>query len=108
MSTRKPRVIATTMNGEAALVLGSQTFRLADLEAIRTVDDAVALGIPVDYLRPFRGSWPRYWQWWASYSTSRCTARIKAETEERSLGRPVTRDLMKPDTSPKRRDDGDP
>lgn len=63
MSTRKPRVIATTMNGEAALVLGSQTFRLADLEAIRTVDDAVALGIPVDYLRPFRGSWPRYWQW---------------------------------------------
>jgi hypothetical protein len=21
------------------------------------------LNIPVDYVRPFTGSWPRYWQW---------------------------------------------
>jgi hypothetical protein len=63
MRTRKPRVIATTLNGETALVLGGRTFRLIDLEAIRQASDAVALNIPVDYVRPFTGSWPRYWQW---------------------------------------------
>ena len=63
LKTRKLTVEAITQNDETCLVLAGRTFRLADLENIRKASDAVTLGIPVDYLRPFTGSWCRYWQW---------------------------------------------
>ena len=63
LKTRKLTVEAITQNDEICLVLAGRTFRLADLENIRKASDAVALGVPVDYLRPFTGSWCWYWQW---------------------------------------------